>query len=1056
MILGLDWLASFSPMQVHWAQKWLSIPYHDTNVVLVGNAPDLPVGTVLQLCAIQPETSSVSVSTDIPALQLLLTEYASLFQPSAGLPPERPCDHSIPLIPGAQPVFVRPYRYAPILKTEIERQVNDMLQQGLIQKSTSAFASPVLLVKKKDQSWRFCVDYRQLNAITVKGKYPVPIIEELLDELSGAAYFSSLDLQAGFHQIRMKAGDEFKTAFQTHFGQFEFRVMSFGLTGAPGTFQDAMNTTLAPYLRKFVLVFFDDILLYSATLEDHLQHLRLVFELLTRDKWTLKLSKCAFAQTQISYLGHVISAVGVGTDPSKLDAISQWPSPSSVKELRSFLGLAGYYRRFVRHFGIISKPLTNLLRKNILFIWTPAHESAFTALKSALCNSPVLALPNFERSFTIETDASESGVGAVLMQDGHPLAFLSKALGPKTRGLSTYEKEFMAILLAVQAWRPYLQFHEFTILTDQRSLTQLGEQRLNTYWQQRVFSKLLGLQYRIVYRPGSDNRAADALSRHPAPPEVCATVTALEPTWSTAVQHSYANDPVAIAMMSKLALDPQSIPNFTLKAAILRYRNRIWVGNDTALQQRLISEFHSSAWGGHSGVPVTHMRLKQCFAWKGMKSAVKAFVQSCSICQQSKYDRTKSPGLLQPLPVPDSAWQVISMDFIEGLPLSHSSNCILVVVDLLTKYAHFVALRHPFSASGVAKAFFHNVYRLHGLPCAIISDRDRIFTSHFWSELFKLADVRLCRSSAYHPQSDGQTERLNQCLETYLRCYVHACPRNWSSWLSSAEFWYNTSPHSAIGRSPFEALYGYPPRLLAVDPSVAVHTEVEAWTSDRQWMDQVLRQHLLRAKTRMKKQADQHRSERNFAIGDLVYLKLQPYVQTSLAPRSHQKLAFRFFGPFRIVARIGSVAYRLDLPAHSSIHPVFHVSQLKKALGATHQVIADLPSDFALNLVPEQILESRLVQRGNCRVQQVLVKWNNLPPSLATWEDYEALRQEFPRATAWGQAAFQGGGDVSSTPAKAAALASEDDPSTSHPKERPKANRPKKKNPKYYGDEWAS
>jgi hypothetical protein len=396
------------------------------------------------------------------------------------------------------------------------------------------------------------------------------------------------------------------------------------------------------------------------------------------------------------------------------------------------------------------------------------------------------------------------------MQDGHPLAFLSKALGPKTRGLSTYEKEFMAILLAVQAWRPYLQFHEFTILTDQRSLTQLGEQRLNTYWQQQVFSKLLGLQYRIVYRPGSDNQAADALSRHPTPPAVCAAVTALEPTWSIVVQHSYANDPVATAMMSKLALNPQSIPNFTLKAAILRYRNRIWVGSDTTLQHRLISEFHSSVWGGHSGVPVTHMQLKQCFAWKGMKSAVKAFVQSCSICQQSKYDRSKSPGLLQPLPVPNSAWQVISMDFIEGLPLSHSSNYILVVVDLLTKYAHFVALRHPFSASGVAKAFFHNVYRLHGLPCAIISDRDRIFTSHFWSELFKLANVRLCRSSAYHPQSDGQTERLNQCLETYLRCYVHACPRNWSSWLSSAEFWYNTSPHSAIGRSPFEALYGYP------------------------------------------------------------------------------------------------------------------------------------------------------------------------------------------------------------------------------------------------------
>lgn len=342
MILGLDWLASFSPMQVHWEQKWLSIPYEESTAVLIGEASALPVGSVIQLCLVQDESVDVSKPVVPPALQSLLSEYTHLFEPPTGLPPTRACDHSIPLISGAQPVFVRPYRYAPLLKPEIERQVQEMLQQGIIQKSSSAFASPVLLVKKKDQSWHFCVDYRQLNAITVKGKYPVPIIEELLDELQGASWFTSLDLQASFHQIRMKPGEEYKTAFQTHFGQFEFRVMSFGLTGAPGSFQDAMNTTLQPYLRKFVLVFFDDILIYSATLEQHLQHIRLVFDLLARDQWKLKLTKCSFAQSQISYLGHTISAAGVGTDPAKLDAILHWPTPSSVKELRSFLGLAGY------------------------------------------------------------------------------------------------------------------------------------------------------------------------------------------------------------------------------------------------------------------------------------------------------------------------------------------------------------------------------------------------------------------------------------------------------------------------------------------------------------------------------------------------------------------------------------------------------------------------------------------------------------------------------------------------------------------------------------------
>lgn len=280
----------------------------------------------------------------------------------------------------------------------------------------------------------------------------------------------------------MKSGEEFKTAFQTHFGQYKFRVMSFGLTGAPSTFQDAMNTTLKPYLRKFVLVFFDDILIYSTTLEEHLVHLRCVFNLLSKDQWKLKLSKCSFAQTEIAYLGHVISANGVGTDPAKLDSIARWPTPASVKELRSFLGLAGYYRRFVRHFGLISKPLTNLLKKSSLFVWTPDHDHAFQALKSALCQSLVLALPNFSKPFAVETDASDSGIGAVLMQEGPPASIFSKTLGPKSRGLSTYEKEFMAILLVVQTWCSYLQFQEFIILNDQKSLTQLSDQRLHTHW----------------------------------------------------------------------------------------------------------------------------------------------------------------------------------------------------------------------------------------------------------------------------------------------------------------------------------------------------------------------------------------------------------------------------------------------------------------------------------------------------------------------------------------------------------------------------------------------
>lgn len=264
-------------------------------------------------------------------MSALLHEFAAVFTPPSEYPPPRSCDHEIPLIQGAKPVFVRPYRYPPALKDEIEQQMSDMLAKGFIQPSVSAFSSPVLLVKKKDGSWRFCVDYRYLNALTLKSRFPIPVFEELMDELCKAKWFSTMDLNAGYHQIRLKPGEEFKTAFQTHFGHYEFKVMAFGLCGAPGTFQGAMNTTLASLWRKCVLVFFDDILVYSATFEEHIVHLKQVLELLLQDHWSVKLSKCTFAQQQISYLGHVISAHGVSTNPKKVEAILSWPEPQNVK-----------------------------------------------------------------------------------------------------------------------------------------------------------------------------------------------------------------------------------------------------------------------------------------------------------------------------------------------------------------------------------------------------------------------------------------------------------------------------------------------------------------------------------------------------------------------------------------------------------------------------------------------------------------------------------------------------------------------------------------------------
>jgi hypothetical protein len=424
-------------------------------------------------------------------LDRLLQHHVAIFEEPQGLPPARPYDHRIHLLPGTAPVAVRPYRYPQLQKDELERQVAGMLVQGIVCPSTSPFSAPVLLVHKADGSWRFCIDYRALNARTSKDKFPIPVVDELLDELHGALYFTKIDLRSGYHQVRMFTRDIDKTTFRTHHGHYEFLVMPFGLSNAPTTFQALMNDVLHPYLRRFVLVFFDDILIYSSSWAEHLQHISIVLNELRVHQLHLKRSKCSFGVPSVAYLGHVVSEAGVAMDADKVVAVSAWLQPRSAQGLRGFLGLAGYYRKFIRDFGLIAAPLTRLLRRDA-FTWDKEAEDAFQALKRALTTRPVLHMSDFDKLFIIDCDASDVGFGAVLHQGAGPVAFFSHPFAARHLKLAAYERELIDLVQAMRHWRPYLWGRQFLVRTDHFSLKYLLDQHLSTVPQHQWISKLFG------------------------------------------------------------------------------------------------------------------------------------------------------------------------------------------------------------------------------------------------------------------------------------------------------------------------------------------------------------------------------------------------------------------------------------------------------------------------------------------------------------------------------------------------------------------------------------
>ena len=871
-----------------------------------------------------PTVSAVGLSEPDPDVAALLARYQDVFAEITGLPPERPVEHTIPLQPDASPVSRPLYRLTPVELEEVKRQVEDLTRKGMIRPSQSPWAAPILFVGKKDGTLRMVVDYRGLNAQTVKNRYPLPRIDELIDSLGGSAVYSSLDLQQGYNQIKIRAEDVSRTAFRTPMGHYEFVVLPFGLTNAPATFQAVMNRIFEPYIGRFVVVYLDDILVFSRNREEHLKHLETCLDVLRKQKFHAKASKCHWAKSELEYLGHIVSAEGVRMDPKKVSVVRDWPLPQSVTELRQFLGLTNYFRKFIRSYAALSAPLTDMLRGDARCRpedWTPEGRKAFAQVKNALADDVLLRYPDMTQPFAFEViaDASLRGTGAVLLQSGQPIAFTSKKFTPAERNYTTGEQELLGVIHALREWRCYLEGpHDVQIVTDHHPLIYLKTQPTLSRRQARWLEFLSRFHLTWVHRAGKLN-VADALSRHPL---LTAAAVTTRKSLRARILAGYAKDPWFRDPLNTDQLEHDS-HGYWLKT-MADGRKRVAVPDVGTLRKELVSRCHGGPLAGHPGKTRTTELVQRAHWWPTLVADVEAFVASCEQCQRNKPRSGKPPGLLQPLPIPDMPWDSVAMDFVTGLPRTKKGyDTVLVFVDRLTKMAHFVPTTKTVTAEQTAELFFENVVRLHGLPKTTVSDRGPQFAGKFWQHLARMVDLRAHLISAFHPQTDGQTERMNRVLGDMLRNYCDTAPTTWDAVLGLAEFATNNAVNRSVGQTPFFLNYGWHPRTPLI-------RELDLTVPAAKAYAKTLEQRLADAKSCLKAAQDRTAAYYNkthkdvqFAPQQLVLLSTKNLTLAAGAPR---KLQPKWIGPFAVEQMIGSAAVQLNLPERLRFHNVFHVS----------------------------------------------------------------------------------------------------------------------------------
>ncbi|SYW85973.1 uncharacterized protein UHO2_02207 [Ustilago hordei] len=847
-----------------------------------------------------------------------------------------------------------------------------------------------------------CVDYQGLNEITVKNRAPLPLIEEQLFLLRKARIYTKLDLRAAYNLIQIAKGDEWKTAFGTQLGLYEYLVIPFGLANAPAHFQSFINDIFRDIIGVYVVVYLDDFLIFSDTEEAHVKHVTKVLTHLRSNRLFAKLSKCEFHTKIVKFLGYIIKPTGIEMDPEKVRTVKEWPMPESIHDIQRFLGFANFYRRFIAHFACIAKPLTSLVKPTERFKKFELPEEAQQAFHKLI------------QAFTS---------AGVLQHFNYHLP--TRKMSSAEKNYEIHDKELLAVVACLTQWQHMLAGlpSQLVILTDHEALKYFKSQRCITGRQAQWAILLAEFDFILQYRPGDKGGEPDALTRRmdmqPAGEEQDHNVRQLLPPRvfketadhdSTLVAPMLLMESIASKGLRDLVkifqpLD-QELQEIHMKKPF-ELKDDLWYSGGSAkevdgqslsvehLRFMVMTQCHDGITAGHVGRDATIKAAQRHYWWPNMTAWIADYVASCPVCARYKAPRHHPYGLLQPLATPDRPWGSISLDFIEGLPPSKkydfkTYDSILVIVDRLTKFAILAPTHKTVTAKQTAVLLYRHMVRLFGYPDHMVLDRGRQFISGAWKAFTEQMGVKHSLSTAYLPQTDGQTERVNQVIEQYLRMYCNYEQNDWADLLDTAAFVYNNTVHNSIGVSPFFACYGWNPKA---HPDIPQQLGVNDPGCFEYLMDgkehcKYLQEQIREAQHRSVDQYNRKHKDIEFKVGDMVYINRRNWKTRRPTP----KLDTRFAGPYPVQERVGRRAYRITLPANLRVHDVFHVSMLEPARTSSLPQRAEQPTipslpDEDLNFKVKALID----KHSHNGTTEYKVLWRGYSEEAASWEPVENL-----------------------------------------------------------------